>query len=131
MTRATQALPAATAAAFAMSSRVARLALAILLSASTVSARAEVPGKIDLEAAEIIAELTGAPVLASDGTEVGEVADIAFDEEAQPATLRMRTAAHLGLGTRIVEIPRHAFLTVRGAVVLDLTAEAVRALSSN
>ena len=131
MTKATQVLPAATAAASAMLGYAARLTLAILLSASTASARAEAPGKIDLEAAEIIAELTGAPVLASDGTGVGEVADITFDEAAQPATLRIRTAAHLGLGTRIVEIPRHAFLAVRGAVVLDLPVEAVQALPDN
>jgi hypothetical protein len=34
------------------------------------------PGKVDLEAAEMVAELIGAPVLAKDGTEVGQVADI-------------------------------------------------------
>jgi sporulation protein YlmC with PRC-barrel domain len=83
------------------------------------------PGKIDLEAAEIVAELIGGPVLAIDGTEVGRVADVWLDEEGQPARLRITTAARLGLGARVVEIPPGAFTAMRGAVVLDMPADAV------
>jgi len=56
-------------------------------------------GKVDLEAAEMAAELIGAPVYAKEGVEVGTVADIAFDEELQPHRLRMTTGNDLGLGT--------------------------------
>jgi hypothetical protein len=90
--------------------------------------RAQVPGKVDLEAAEAAAELIGAPVLAIDGTEVGKVADVLFDDDGQAARLRMDAASHLGLGTRRVEIPRGAFTLLRGTVVLELPAEAVQAL---
>jgi sporulation protein YlmC with PRC-barrel domain len=39
---------------------------------------------IDLEVADMVAELIGASVLANDGTWVGEVSDVAFDKELQP-----------------------------------------------
>ena len=91
-------------------------------------AHAQMPGKIDLEAAEATAELLGAPVFAADGPRVGEVADLLVDEEGQFARLRMRTEAMLGLGTRTVEIPRGAFIVLRGAVVLEVPAEVVQSL---
>ena len=89
---------------------------------------AQVPGKVDLEATEIAAELMGAPVFGADGAQVGEVADISFDEEGQARRLKIKTGAMLGLGERTLEIPRGAFTALRGAVVLDLPAEAVQAL---
>lgn len=52
------------------------------------------------------AELIGAPVYAKEDVEVGTVADIAFDEELQPTRLRMITAKVLGLGVRILDVPR-------------------------
>jgi sporulation protein YlmC with PRC-barrel domain len=104
------------------------LLVALFLSAAVVG-RAEEPGKVDLEAAEMVAELIGAPVLANDGTEVGEVADILFDDELQPQRLRMTTAAILGFGVRTLEIPKGAFMPVRGAVMLRVPAEAVSAFS--
>ena len=75
------------------------IVLVLMLSVAPL-AHAE-PGKIDIEAAEMAAELIGAPVFSKDGTEVGEVADISFDDELQPDKLRMTTGAMLGLGTRI------------------------------
>ena len=92
------------------------------------AAHAQTPGKVDLEAAEATAELLGAPVFASDGTEVGEVADLLVDEEGQITRLRMKTAALLGIGTRTIELPGGAFIVLRGAVVLELPAEAVQSL---
>ncbi len=92
-------------------------------------AHAQTPGKVDLEAAEPIAELLGAPVFAADGLQVGEVADIRVDEEGQPARLRMKTGVTLGIGTRTVDVPRGAFIVLRGAVVLELPLEAVQSLS--
>jgi sporulation protein YlmC with PRC-barrel domain len=91
-------------------------------------AHAQMPGKVHLEAAETTAELLGAPVFTSDGTEVGEVADLLVDEEGQISRLRMKTGALLGIGTRTVEIPGGAFIVLRGAVVLELPAESVVSL---
>lgn len=92
-------------------------------------ANAEEPGKVDLEAAAMVAELIGAPVLAKDGMEVGQVADISLDDELQPKRLRMTTAAVLGFGARTLEIPKGAFMPVRGAVILDVPAEAISAFA--
>jgi hypothetical protein len=41
----------------------------------------------------------------------------------------MTTGAFLGLGTRTLEVPKSAFTTLRGAVVLDVPAEAVGAFA--
>ena len=102
-------------------------AMSITMSVPTAM-RAEAPGKIDMEAAEMTADLIGAPVFATDGSEVGEVADIFFNEENEATGLKMKTAAHLGLGTRIIEVPKGAFVVLRGAVVLEMPAGAVQTL---
>ena len=104
------------------------LLVALFLSANGVG-HAEEPGKVDLEAAEMIAELIGAPVLANYGTEVGQVADISFDNKLQPQRLRMTTAAVLGFGVRTLQIPKGAFMPVRGAVILHVPTEAISAFS--
>ena len=101
--------------------------VALFLGAATV--HAEPPSKVDLETAEMTGELIGAPVYAKDGIEVGEVADIAFDEELQPQRLRMATGKALGLGVRILDVPKGAFMPMRGAVILDVPAEAVSAFA--
>jgi len=105
------------------------LVLTVLLMGAGPAARAEDPGKVDLEALEMVSELIGAPVFSKDGTEVGQVADIAFDDKLQPQRLRMTTGRHLGLGTRTLEIPKGSFMPVRGAVILDVPAEAVAAFA--
>jgi sporulation protein YlmC with PRC-barrel domain len=105
------------------------LALTVLLLGAVPVARAEDPGKVDLEALEMVSELIGAPVFSKDGTEVGQVADIAFDDKLQPQRLRMTTGRHLGLGARTLEIPKGSFMPVRGAVILDVPAEAVAAFA--
>jgi sporulation protein YlmC with PRC-barrel domain len=107
-----------------MSHRSSLIAIVLMLLWSSPNAGAE-PGKVDLEAAEMVAELIGAPVLALDGTEVGVVTDIAFDEELRPESLRMSTGAILGLGTRILQVPKEAFMPVRGAVILRVKADDV------
>jgi hypothetical protein len=50
------------------------LAVATFLSLTSLC-HAQMPGKVNLEAAEAAAGLIGAPVFAIDGTEVGKVAD--------------------------------------------------------
>jgi len=109
----------------------------VAMLAATISATAQIQpdpnafeqaGKINSEAAEFVAPLIGAPVMYPDGTQLGEVADILFDEEGLPAKLRMRVGAPLGLGQRTVELPKGSFMLLRGAVVVDLPVEAVRSL---
>ena len=41
----------------------------------------------------------------------------------------MTIASHLGLGTRTVAIPKGSFITLQGAVVLDVPTEAVSAFA--
>ena len=106
-----------------------RLFILVLAVAAPVVANAEEPSKVDIEAAEMVAALIGAPVFAKDGAEVGRVADIAFDGELQPKALRMITAAHMGLGTRTLIIPKGSFIALDGAIVLDVPAEAVSAFA--
>ena len=88
----------------------------------------EESGKIDAETAELAVDLVGAPVMHPDGTRIGDVADILFDEEGRPSRLRLRTGAMLGLGERVVELPQHAFMLLQGAVVVELSADDIRAL---
>lgn len=101
--------------------------IAAILALSGVAA-AQTPGKYDLEAAEMAAELIGKPVHSSDGVEVGTVSDLSFDDEGRPDRLRIETSRHLGFGSRTVEVPPGAFMTLRGAVVLDLPADGVDVL---
>ena len=103
--------------------------LTIAALTTNVVAYAEEPGKIDIEAAEMVAALIGAPVFAKDGAEVGRVADIAFDGELRPKALRMVTGLRLGFGTRTLIIPKGSFIALDGAVVLDVPAEAVAAFA--
>src|SRR5436305_2080488 len=88
---------------FRMASRSLTVALTLLsLWGSNPVAYAE-PGKVDMEAAEM-------------------VADVAFDDELQPESLRMTTSAALGLGARTLQVPKDAFMPVRGAVILRVPA---------
>jgi sporulation protein YlmC with PRC-barrel domain len=89
---------------------------------------AETRGKVDTELEDIAAECIGAPVFSRDGEEVGEVVDISFDDEGQPLAVRMKTAAHLGFGARIIKVPSGAFIALRGAIRLDVLASTVEAL---
>ena len=95
--------------------------------AAPLAARSD-DGKVDMEAAEMAAELIGAPVFAADGPEVGEVSDVILDEKNEPQRLRIRAAAHLGLGVRLIDVPKGAFITLRGAAVLEVPAAAVGTL---
>jgi PRC-barrel domain len=99
-----------------------------LLAIASGPCAAQAPSKQDLEAAEMVAELIGAPVFAADGAEIGQVSDISFDGELQPRWLRMTTDAKLGLGARNLEFQKGEFTALRGAVVLHLPVEAVEAL---
>jgi sporulation protein YlmC with PRC-barrel domain len=90
---------------------------------------AQAPGTAeDQDAAGIHTEMLGAPVYAADGVLIGEVSDISYDEDDQPKRVRMTSDQALGLGARTLEIPAGLFTVLRGAVVVDLPAEAVQTL---
>jgi sporulation protein YlmC with PRC-barrel domain len=81
-----------------------------------------------LTRAEIIEDLIGAPVFASDGIEVGTVLDVSTDTNDEIDAISMSTARVLGFGERIVDVPNGAFMVLRGAIVLDIPAESVEGL---
>jgi hypothetical protein len=91
--------------------------------ASPVSAQDQ-----DLGRAELAAEIIGARVSDPMGTEIGEVADVSFDEDGQPDRLRVKTSSLLGFGERTVEVSRGTFMLLRGHVVLELSADELRSL---
>jgi len=107
---------------------LARIAFLVLSFAVGSVCQAESPDAGDDQAAGIHTEMLGAPVYAADGVLIGLVSDIAYDEDDQPRRVRMTSAAVLGLGARTLEIPAGLFTVLRGAVVVDLPAEAVQTL---
>jgi|SRR6187397_1589815 hypothetical protein len=96
--------------------------------ASAGYAQDQDPGKVDLEASELSVDIIGAPVSDRMGTEVGQVADISFDEDGQPDRLRVRVSAHLGFGERTVEVSRDTFILLQGHVVVELSSDDLRSL---
>ena len=104
------------------------LVTSLIAVASPGYAQDQDPGKIDLKASELAAEIIGAPVSDPMGTEIGEVADVSFDEDGQPDRLRVRISAPLGFGERTVEVPRGTYMLLRGHAVLELSADELRAL---
>ena len=78
--------------------------------------------------ADIAAELMGAPVFAADGPEIGSVSNVETEADGDIGAVSMVTARRLGFGERMVELPIGSFTTLRGAVVLNLPAEAVEGL---
>ncbi len=79
---------------------------------------------------QMVEELIGAPVYASDGHEVGEVVDVSTSGDGEVDAVRIKTGTFLGLGERVMVLPKGNFVALRGAVILDVPAEAVEALSA-
>jgi hypothetical protein len=77
---------------------------------------------------DVIEELVGASVFAADGGEVGEVASISIHSDGQIKEIRMTTPSPMGIGTRVVILPRGSYMLLRGAVVVDLSRAEVDAL---
>ena len=102
------------------------LVVALMISASAI--QGQTPGSVNLDGAIVSAELIGSPVFAADGSQVGQVADISFNEDLEPHRLRITTGSKLGFGARTVELPRGSFTTSRGTVVLLLPIEFVQDL---
>ena len=104
------------------------LVSSLIAAASVGYAQDQDPGKADLEASSLAAEIIGAPVSDPMGTEIGEVTDVSFDENGQPDRLRVRISAPLGFGERTVEVSRDTYMLLRGRVVLELSADDLRSL---
>jgi sporulation protein YlmC with PRC-barrel domain len=112
-----------------MRASLAKLVFLAFILGFGVIAHAQTPGMgEDPDTQAIHTEMLGAPVFAADGVLIGHVGDISYDEEEQPKRIRMTSASALGLGSRMLEIPAGLFTVLRGAVVVDLPAEAVQAL---
>jgi len=113
-----------------MGGSLAKFAFLLFLLGFSGVGQAQTPGisEDDPGTAAIHTEMLGAPVFAADGVLIGHVKDISYDEDEQPKRIRMTSASALGLGTRMLEIPAGLFTVLRGAVVVDLPAEAVQAL---
>jgi hypothetical protein len=56
------------------------------------------------------------------------VADLSFDDDGQPDRLRVGISAPLGFGQRTVEVSHGAYILLRGRVILELSADDLRAL---
>ena len=96
--------------------------------ASAGYAQDQAPGKVDLEASELAAEIIGAPVSDPVGNEIGVVTDVSFDENGQPDRLRVSISAPLGFGQRTVEVSRGTYMLLRGRAILELSADDLRSL---
>jgi sporulation protein YlmC with PRC-barrel domain len=77
---------------------------------------------------EMEQEIIGAPVYASDGHEVGEVVDVSVSDDGEIDAVRVKTGAFLGFGEHVLALSKDDFTVLRGAVVLDLPAEAIETL---
>ena len=104
------------------------LCSSLIAVASAGHAHDQNPGRVNVDAGELSSEVIGAVVSDPKGTEVGEVADVAFDEDGQPDRLRVRVSALLGFGEPTVEVSRGTFMVLRGHVVIDLRADELGAL---
>jgi len=67
-------------------------------------------------------ELIGAPAYSIDGTQIGEVEALEFDGSGEIEEVRVVRMQRLGLGGQTITLSRGQFLTLRGAVVIELTA---------
>jgi sporulation protein YlmC with PRC-barrel domain len=73
-------------------------------------------------------ELIGASVYSAEGSEVGTVAAVTVGQDGHINEIRFTTSSRLGLGERTVTVRQDSFIALRGAIVLDLSAEEVDAL---
>lgn len=105
-----------------LATALARLIVVALVPIAT-SAQGASPTAIDVRT-----DLIGAPVFAADGPEVGEVVDVTLDTEAHPDSVRIAVGAFLGMGSHEIELQDGQFTVLRGAIVLDVAAEALESL---
>jgi sporulation protein YlmC with PRC-barrel domain len=103
-----------------------KLALAGFLSACLLLAPPLTSHAVTID--EMVQETMGAPVYASDGYEVGKVLDVSVGEDGEIDAVRFKTAAFLGFGERVLALSNDYFTVLRGAVVVDLPAEAIESL---
>jgi hypothetical protein len=118
-----------------MRSRIEKHRSSLALGAAAVLALllllpARLAGEAESELGETVAVLIGAPVFSADGLKIGVVADVATDDAGAPERIRFTADSTLG-AERQLELPLEAFSLLRGAVVVDLPAEAVLDLAQH
>jgi hypothetical protein len=94
--------------------------LAGIVAAIGVGAAASGPAGAQNARAELTQELIGAAAFSIDGTRIGEVDALEFDADDEIEEMRVTRVQSLGLGGQTVTIPRGRFITLRGAVVIEL-----------
>ena len=103
-----------------------KLALAGLLAAGLLVAQPSLSHAVTID--EMVQETMGAPVYASDGHEVGKVVDVSVSDDGEIDAVRIKTGAFLGFGERVLALSKDDFTVLRGAVIVDLPAEAIETL---
>jgi hypothetical protein len=103
-------------------------ALFLALLGALVTDRSHAQAQPDIEA--LTAELIGSPVFTAEGKEVGQLSDFSM-LDGRVVRIRVTIGTSVGRGARNVEFRGSAFTVLRGAVVLDLSAEALDSLLIN
>ena len=98
------------------------IVVAAVFALGHTSVLAQMQSKTPAESVELI----GRPVLAADGTQVAEVADVSAADDDHIDRIRVRAERPMGIGERIVEIPEETFTILNGVVVLQLSAKEFR-----
>ena len=62
------------------------------------------------------------------GHEVGKAVDVSVSDDGEIDALRIKTGAFLGFGERVLALSKDDFTVLRGAVIVDLPAEAIETL---
>ena len=101
--------------------------LGLMMAVVVPAAGAGTSGGTEAEQAE---DIRGAIAFARDGTELGEVSRVVRGEDGEPSEVHIKVAARLGIGERTVAVPAELVITLRGAVVVELTAGEVARLRS-
>ena len=104
--------------------KIGALVLFVLGFSSAVSAQP--PMLEDSDAAELV----GAPVQSIEGIEVGEVVSVTMNSHGEVTEIRIGVERWLGMGEKIVILPRDSYIVLRGTIVVKLPLEDIRQLSS-
>lgn len=65
---------------------------------------------------------------AKDGARVGTVADVRRGEDGEIFDVHIRVGSHLGIGEKTVSVPAELTISLRGALIVELTADEVARL---
>lgn len=98
-----------------------KLVVVMLMSASLAALGPAWAEEATAPAEDEASSLSGAPVYARDGTEIGTVAGTRSGENEQLVAIVVEAGEPLGLGTRQIMLGRPDFVALRGAVSVDMS----------